>query len=849
MAINNNPYTPHQITDWVQKEISDRNQKSLSQTLSLSPRTPWVRVCSNGNGINFLGLPTINQTPKNGFVFFNGEGFDKVYGLKNKQNRTLLGYTVDGEEHFIESTGGSTSLYKNSLGDIKTNPKFLASPGIVSMNVTIQKERIRRVEINWKCFTYAQLEYLTPYLLCPKLSMIVEFGWGTVNPQSLLDLTNVEKMKSLYSDGHDLYNVNMAASKGNYDVTFGNIVDYEFSSNDGIAYECKTVVMSKHRNFSGYSFDTTNKVEKNDGNTEILTSFRTFVENKLKNVPICLQNRGKNFLTYVIETSDANTSYGINTTNSKEFFNGDVENRIFVGRDASKYHRVDSNPDFSQAKDEKDWDKDNNDKSWVTMGFLVELLNNFIILKLEAFKDNSTDIRGLNEIKLDDIAGNPIYIGAHPNLISCTPDVLIPNSTAPKFNCGYYGKDFANNKYNVQFAYNEGKSHMRATDGNIVLNSVGEALKLAKYQHAVLYTLSSSNPTSNGVFKNYAIIRDDLDRIINRFRYRFGQKSPEGTFAFPDKTDSAKGKLSNIFISVDTIINAARSAKDLGDFLKSILDTLNKSVNGFWDLTVIESESFLTIIDKKFQSNQLLKEPIFQFDINASNSFIKNLSFSTNLTTAQANQNIAASGQVQKIGEVNTTKPIQFVFGDRLGMNVRNNSSDIIKQLPSSRTLLEPLQVYGKSEAMQMTFGEADKNRPVFNSFGGVDLEALAGDKIVGKKNYVNLILPQPELLKALLDDGDYINNSNVYGSQNPNFTLEMKVDGIAGLRTFQIFSIKNLPAPYSEKDVIFQITDVTHEVSNGEWNTVIRAGIRVIKNRYTPGSLKFTDGQKEYYP
>ena len=36
----------------------------------------------------------------------------------------------------------------------------------------------------------------------------------------------------------------------------------------------------------------------------------------------------------------------------------------------------------------------------------------------------------------------------------------------------------------------------------------------------------------------------------------------------------------------------------------------------------------------------------------------------------------------------------------------------------------------------------------------------------------------------------------NIYGGQQPGFTVEMTLQGISGLRTFQLFSLKNLPSP-----------------------------------------------------
>jgi len=110
--------------------------------------------------------------------------------------------------------------------------------------------------------------------------------------------------------------------------------------------------------------------------------------------------------------------------------------------------------------------------------------------------------------------------------------------------------------------------------------------------------------------------------------------------------------------------------------------------------------------------------------------------------------------------------------------------------------------------------------------------------------NIVNLVLPNEGLLLALLNDMDFEKNSNIYGGQQPGFTVEMTLQGISGLRTFQLFSLKNLPSPYSEREVIFQIVDINHKLDAGNWTTTIKAGMRSIRGK----EIKFTtDGINEY--
>jgi hypothetical protein len=113
--------------------------------------------------------------------------------------------------------------------------------------------------------------------------------------------------------------------------------------------------------------------------------------------------------------------------------------------------------------------------------------------------------------------------------------------------------------------------------------------------------------------------------------------------------------------------------------------------------------------------------------------------------------------------------------------------------------------------------------------------------------NVVNLTLPDKSLLTALLNDEDYVNNTSVYGGQQPGFTLEFTLQGIAGFQTFQVISFKNFPRPYSDKDVLFSIIDVNHTLSNNNWETRIKAQIRPIRNYETLKILYTEDGINTY--
>jgi hypothetical protein len=879
--LDNRPWVPHHIPNAIRKELYRRTlDQGLNYVDSLSgwyddqskwkkyrgPLSAWTRVTSNGTGFNKLNVKSTADFLKNkrdGFVMYGGQGFYDAFGKINlKDNNTpyttnILGYDVFGSPHILDLDIKTPHFATLSGNKNRNVPIFMPPPGIVSIEANMQKERIRKVVINWKCYSFAQLEYLTPYFLTPGISMIVEFGWNLFNINSLINLTDESELTSLFKDGTPLYN-KILDSNGMYDVTFGIVSNFEFGTQDGIKYDCKTEIYSKHRNHTGALMNEApqNTIELNLNGTikEITTkpSLYEFCSQRLKNVTKCLEGQGKNFFEALTPEEEKKFKSGFeNKELIKNFFNGNPENRIFMAR-----NKIQSDPVASYGEPDKeiDWDSGSPDDTWVTMGFVIELINLFIGQKISTLRASDNPNYELFTFNIDDV-----IIGAHPNLLSVDGNkVLIPNPMAPKFNLGssfwksdYPNGDYVKNTLQSQTSYNTAASFEKAGPNMLPYNS--KLYHVFKTGYGIDTLPGGGTTTTSDVFfgRNTATgtttslasllgaYRNNLDWFINRFRYNYGKDGLDAyDAAFPqirDYTDKGNnfkagywGYLKDIYVNVNVITETAKISKTAEDFLSTLLNILSGTVAGFWELAIVEDEDKLKIIDKKFISKKIYQN-LFQFDI-SSDTCIKELNFTVIPSNAQMTQVIAGSNnnQGQKTGQVTATSLPDFYFGDRLGINqieqekqksLINESSDLIKQL----------QKYGK----------------VPDAF----FVSLKGSDIKKYYEVLNLALPSKHLLLTLLNSEDYEDNLNIYGGQQPNFTCELTLQGISGLRTFQCFSIKNLPKPYSPDDVIFSIIDITHSIQNGDWVTVIKAGIRPISKvkTSTSNNYEFTNGHDAF--
>ena len=341
---------------------------------------------------------------------------------------------------------------------------------------------------------------------------------------------------------------------------------------------------------------------------------------------------------------------------------------------------------FQQASyaDKPDFDVDQgSDKIWVQLDFIFDVINLF--MSNSATKQFTLDIKD-------------IIVNAHPNLISCDQNVLIPNPVSPKIN---RGKPKENGGFlKGEMAIVEKNKFLLQTadyrvENNEELNNKYEAavkdnklLEFFKNLDATdgLYIASNS---ARKTFKTIGRDRDDIDRVINYFYYNSTNNNQPQSAAFPfaeEKTVSRKDKLGkevfvkykpyyygylkNIYITTKTIIDIANDVdiKSPKQLINKILTTINESVNNFWKFEIVQGistssngNSVLSIVDKNMNNFGPLKQ-IYTLDLGGSNNVIKSINFDVNLSNEQAisvlfgGQNNSNNSFLNKLAKTNDVK-------------------------------------------------------------------------------------------------------------------------------------------------------------------------------------------------
>jgi len=842
------------------------------------PMSPWVRCCSNGKGretqTDSNGNPILDKNGnsvkleaskiKPGFVFFGGKDFYSGYGFNNQTNDpSIIGYVPDGTNrtHTIDN-------------DLLTNdyPIHVPPPEIEKIQVTIQKEHYRRVTMEWTCFSLKQLEYMTPYFLVPGISCIIEWGWNHYDPRSLLDLAFTPTLHELFANPYPLYTKHILQSRGNYDVIFGIITQFDWSV-EGNKIKCKTEVTSKDRIYAGLLVDARPIYQDNKSDiihplgkltefvNNVLTQFKSVNSSDDINLSIKKMessiNKQKEEQKLLIEDPHVNK-----IKDTKEKYNAIANSSIKLIRDFIDYvqrsHRNNweeyiygvfygrdkntKSPLQIDANTTHDFDykSGGNKELWINLGLVIEAIN---------FHSAPLTMNG-EEMFRTDI--DDVIIGGHPNMISSDGGIcLIPNAEAPKYFYGAYGPELDNPGTSIwgnitkEFVNKILPSEEPHDKTALLVKNIKQVLgvnpedweQLKPCTNDIIPYLKNTKLADRRVYKvcmqlGAEIRRDNLDEIINRIRYEHNFSEDYSTYEFPfifdrnivpgSKPYPARysGFLKDIYVNVNLLIellNQSDNIKTYTQFIEKIMERISSACGNFWDFRLVDATgaynlpddaaATMKIVDYKFMAFAN-RGPVYSFDYMDADSLLLGMGFKPTLSNAQAIRSIYAQTNNPDNSTTITNgnnELLDYHFKDRLFRN--NGSMPLVNR--TSETFRETMR------SLQQIIPPADDNKNTYQI-----TNTQNGEKIIRR-----LVLPDPEVLQMLLDDGDEENNPKYTGVM-PGIQANFTIQGIGGLRTFMMFLVRNLPEPYSHKNIVFRIVDVQETIESGKWVTTITAGI-----------------------
>jgi hypothetical protein len=644
--------------------------------------------------------------------------------------------------------------------------------------------------------------------------MLLEWGWNNFNRESLIDISQIgkfatfdpetstyrtndesedvfenlfflEEENSYVKTSHErrgildafsnpgLFEEGTDLSGGNYDGMVGQITNFSYTFNEAtLTYECTTEIASNSKYYMALAVrNLTYITDKKD-------------ETKSKEI--------KGFKEYWSDTfvKDVMNAY----SNPNYLIQGvSLDGRAFI---PNKY--------FSEVFKQKK--TQHSDLTYVTIGFFVELLSKYI-----------AKTGKITPINLEDV-----FIGAHPNMISTSLDVLIPNALTPKYlpEKLYNNPDASPSSTKIKTPKND-ETPMDAA------NRLMESVLNNGQQRENLNVMLNSN--RGGDVSNYAF------PIISNKK---NNKDDD------DKQSLYKGKLSNIFISTQ-LIKQICNQPDIKTILTALCSRLN-DVGVVWGLEAICSDNnTIKIIDNRFTDVALLKKAkdllgvdsvIYYLDTTSQLSVVRGFKFDVKLSDAIANS-IVAANQANKFPDNNQT------LDNRVTWRVPDDVevSDLIvpelemqskREIKNAKTLERNQKIVaaggaGKfnEQVAKASIAEDEKKakevgNPETKELGNIDKDCLYCETEKNGIKRFTLSDKYKSKYQAMLND-DTAQFVNVNSMPIPGTTAEFSVNGIGGFKTFQIYGVKALPKPYQD-NIIFKIKEVNHVISDNDWNTTI---------------------------
>lgn len=817
------PWESGPFQPWVVQELNNRVNylsngiRQLPSTTSINylsgPRRHWIRAFSNG-------VNSAQDTNSWGLILKSASTFEDKYGISS--NSQIYGYSNDDSPKQIK------------------NPQYrinVPEPGITSFTADVQKNFFITAKLNWTCHSIDQLKAITPYLLTPLITVFVEWGWDNFNPQSLINYTDINELKTIVENHYYQYENKVPLSKGNYEFMVGDVTNFEYSFEDNII-KGFTEIKSRQMLYSGFNVrgeKTVNTVTEQSGRESPAMPFKTqcqqiFVSLTKKNFT---PNDAEPFLPSQQQLQGRSGNVNEPVDNIKTLLGG---LSIKYGKNLENLSSYIYK--FPSKKTSDSTSQNGNDQSaamkdyYITLELFVDIMNSLKNQNKEnSFLKNFFEMDVMNA-----------KAGYHKNLISTNRTILIPNPDAPKFN-GKGSLNYNQNADDVTRFFDEEITEdptQRRKTGQWLNDSVYMKSESTGRNFISLNNINELPPNANNTLAllgtyNSDVYRNNLDGVLNAYG-RKSTSNKRGKTSF-----DSEGLIKNVYINVSFINDSIiinDDAIDMKEVYDLILKEMNESVCDYWNLEVAEIRTTdpnlstpynrLQIVDQKLPTNKQNADNVFVFSYGSNTSIIKKMSFTTSLTNAMANQILYRSFGQKSLSMNNLIDfSNQNQYYDKIKGPI-NNDKNQPRNSETTLTFLNIMQKYVKFDP-----GNPDyvlmrvQVFPTKTERAGGRGTTMQTTIDRTKYNIVDLYIPEKEALVYMLNDNDKSGNPGVYCAPIRNVEIEIALMGIAGIRVFEYFKIQNLPPPFTDDVVVFQVRDVNHTLDENGWETRIKASLR----------------------
>ena len=797
----------------------------------------------------------------------------------------------------LKEDGGLRAGYDEIYGSRGNteNPNKRPMPGIKSIDVSFKggARSSREATINWTCWSFEDINRLTPHFLAHGKTVLLEWGW-VYNKKSLIDLPTFFEIdgktkRSAYKD----YTSEILKGKGDFDMMVGVVKNFEYTTRADGGFDCQTIIGSVGVNMidstipndeiidSGTTVDTKKKRPKpGDSDDEIITfdlniSLKTFISNIEPYIasqfkrPDVIKNRykvGSDMFIYYSPNKFVGIAGNQNTIEQNTKVGGGLSSAWvrwgwFEDNILSKFTSMVSDKDIITEFRSIDTNIKTNEKSSVKIRssqYLQTIDTEYYILpgKFSPVKEN-TKINIANEsVTLD--GDNRVIV----DLAS------IVNENFPSFGVdapGFTDTEFGPNGEKV-ITNSKGQRYYRE-------KNTGDIVVIPKTQ--------GNDNSEFGYLRNMLV---NIKVIENMFGITKADDSKENKTV---ESISISEAMENLFISLNTPINFWSFTLEqdaTNDNRVRIIDEQTTGVNFQKPISTQVS---------KYDGTDVSKLGIFYFPVWRQDSIVKSQNVSANVPTAMQLATMYGANLDQLkypngagitgekdgliVGGLNNDKQdernknLDFAFKQSMKIGNKNGFSneDLTKEgsedevfeylkkniksikdyysekekrdLEINTTIVNPNPDFDESKPLPMlSFLTPQQRKDYLNNAPEIERSNLK--KLYGSKYKSNSVTNSGhfKLKEDFVESISYLTTEHIdekKGTADTNksiiipLEMELEIDGTGGIYPGNSYHSTYLPQNYKDKTV-FQMFDVNHSVNDGGWTTTISGKMRTTYNQ-----------------
>jgi hypothetical protein len=491
----------------------------------------------------------------------------KVSGIrKDKLNTvTILGGEAlkDGTmfHGFDEMYSGTKEGFKRPLAGIKD----------ISVGYKGMLAAIREATINWVCWSFEDLEKLSPHFFSHGKGLLIEWGWsGTAVDTSIFnedDMLNGTVYQSIQN--------RVIENGGNYDAMAGVISNWEWTLRADGGFDCMTKVTSRGVNMLDSSAENpglpsfTGKVE--DEQQPSLPDFCAAIKETVYSLAVT----GKKW--YGDGPEDNLPPYVNKTELTGNVWSGDWKQKVKEEEGGTQPPGVLVNIAYG----DKFWGWFSKKKAgpYFTWGFFEDnVLSRFLGKYSNETKLMINSFRSLQPVLFDDESGD--FLKAPTE-----------EEAGLKFSSQYSGE-------HQSFLYGGGSPPTKTSK---IHEAQFESTIIRNHKH--LYTPFRDRWILPNQFPGEYVIPENANSVIgaiaNFFSNEWDEKMTMDTakkannqeyyrpFAINQHKWEYGGYLRNILVSYEIIEDAFKNAKTMKEGVQTVMDEINRDVDGFWRFEIV----------------------------------------------------------------------------------------------------------------------------------------------------------------------------------------------------------------------------------------------------------------------